>query len=97
MNKEKLGKAEVESLLEKYSLTEWTFTEKSIQREFTFRDFLDAFSFLTKVAIISEKLNHHPDWSGVYNKVNIKLQTHEVGGVTLQDIMMASDVQKLTS
>lgn len=62
---------------------------KSITKSFKFRDFNAAFSFMTRVALLAEKMNHHPEWFNVYNKVDVTLTTHDAGGVTEKDIKMA--------
>lgn len=64
----------------------WQFDGKELSRTFVFKDFNEAFSFMVKGALISEKLDHHPDWRNVYNKVEIRLSTHSVGGVTEKDL-----------
>ena len=63
--------------------------------EFVFKDFITAFSFMTKVATEAEKRQHHPDWSNVYNRVKIGLSTHEAGGVTIKDIEIAKHISQL--
>ncbi|MEM9686765.1 MAG: 4a-hydroxytetrahydrobiopterin dehydratase [Bacteroidota bacterium] len=67
----------------------WSYQNGFISKTFLFEDFVEAFGFISKVAVISEKLNHHPDWSGVYNKVVLRLSTHDSGGVTANDIEFA--------
>ncbi len=65
-------------------------------KTFTFSDFIEAFAFMTKVAFLAEKANHHPDWSNVYNKVVIKLSTHDAGNViTDKDRKLAEAIDKL--
>ncbi len=65
-------------------------------KEFKFKNFIEAFSFMTKVALLAEKANHHPDWSNVYNKVIIKLNTHDAGDtVTAKDIALSELIDKL--
>lgn len=65
-------------------------------RSFVFGDFSEAFSFMTRVALIAEKMNHHPDWSNVYNKVTIRLSTHDAGNtVTEKDRILAAAIDKL--
>tara|TARA_B100000700_G_C14993589_1_gene832583 strand:- start:1037 stop:1333 length:297 start_codon:yes stop_codon:yes gene_type:complete len=71
------------------SLPGWTYNNLSISKSFNFNSFIDAFAFMTKVALISESLNHHPDWRNVYSRVDIKLTTHDLGGVTSKDINLA--------
>lgn len=61
-----------------------------IVREFLFADFRQAFSFMTQVALAAEKLNHHPEWANVYNRVNIALTTHDAGGLTQRDFELAA-------
>ena len=76
----------------------WTITDSRgglLTREFRFRDFREAFGFMTQVALLAEKLDHHPEWSNVYNKVNITLTTHDVGGISERDIKMAEVIDQL--
>ena len=73
----------------------WTIDNKSIKKEFKFDHFIDAFGFMSKVAILSEKIDHHPDWQNTYNKVKINLTTHDRGGVTTNDIKLAESIDKL--
>src|ERR1700753_1582688 len=61
----------------------------AIQRRFAFADFNEAFAFMTRVALLAEKMDHHPEWSNVYNKVDVTLTTHDTGGVSDKDIAMA--------
>jgi 4a-hydroxytetrahydrobiopterin dehydratase len=74
------------------SLKGWTINENSIEKKYVFKDFNQAFGFLSRIALYSEKVNHHADWSGVYNKVNIKLSTHDAGVVTQTDIDFAKEI-----
>ena len=69
--------------------------EKSICKDFNFKNFIDAFSWMSKVALISEKLNHHPEFLNVYNKVEIKLTTHDQGGLSTKDIDLAEKIEEL--
>ena len=62
---------------------------EAIRRQYAFDDFAQAFAFMTQVALIAEKRNHHPEWSNVYNKVDITLTTHDAEGVTDRDIELA--------
>jgi len=66
----------------------------AIRRQYVFKDFVQAFAFMTQVAIIAEKRNHHPEWSNVYNKVDFTLTTHDAGGVTQRDIDLAGDADE---
>jgi 4a-hydroxytetrahydrobiopterin dehydratase len=61
----------------------------AIRRQYVFKDFAQAFAFMTQLAIIAEKRNHHPEWSNVYNKVDVTLTTHDAQGVTERDIDLA--------
>jgi 4a-hydroxytetrahydrobiopterin dehydratase len=62
---------------------------EAIARKFEFRNFSEAFAFMTRVALLAEKMDHHPEWFNVYNKVEVTLSTHDAGGVTDNDIKMA--------
>ncbi|AKR57499.1 Pterin-4-alpha-carbinolamine dehydratase [Devosia sp. H5989] len=75
----------------------WDYDEerKSIFRSFGFRDFSEAFAFMTRVALLAEKAGHHPDWSNSYNVVAISLSTHDAGGVTRNDIELARRIDAL--
>ena len=73
----------------------WEIKSEQIQREFKFANFIEAFSFMTKVALICEKYNHHPNWENVYSKVNIKLNTHDLGGITNLDQTLALEINKI--
>jgi len=69
----------------------------AIRRDFEFGDFVGAFSFMTAVAIIAEKADHHPEWSNVYNKVSMLLTTHDAGGLTARDIELAQKIMEITA
>jgi 4a-hydroxytetrahydrobiopterin dehydratase len=71
------------------SLPGWSVAGGQLHREFQFRDFSEAFGFMSRVALIAETLNHHPDWSNVYNRVTINLSTHSAGGITELDLAFA--------
>ena len=73
----------------------WDLVGGRLRRELRFRDFSQAFAFMTRVALLAEKLDHHPDWSNVYNRVTIELWTHDAGGVTDRDLDFAQAVAKL--
>ena len=75
-------------------IPEWEMKAGKLHREIKFDDFSEAFSFMTRAAIVSEKMNHHPEWSNVYNIVTIDLTTHDAGGVTQLDINWAKKVDK---
>lgn len=73
----------------------WELQDNQLYREFVFKDFVHAFGFMTRVALLAEKANHHPNWSNIYNKVQITLSTHEVNGLTEKDFKLASKIEKL--
>ena len=67
----------------------------AITRSYRFRDFVEAFGFMTKAALVAERMNHHPEWSNVYRTVEVALTTHDAGGVTRKDIELAKAMDKL--
>jgi 4a-hydroxytetrahydrobiopterin dehydratase len=74
----------------------WNEENNSLKRTFTFKDFSEAFAFMTRVALLAEKHNHHPNWSNVWNKVEITLNTHDAGDiVTEKDRKLAKEIDKL--
>jgi 4a-hydroxytetrahydrobiopterin dehydratase len=74
----------------------WKEENNTLNRSFEFKNFIEAFAFMTKVALIAEKMNHHPNWSNVYNKVNISLNTHDAGDtVTEKDRKLADAIDKV--
>jgi 4a-hydroxytetrahydrobiopterin dehydratase len=76
------------------TLDGWQMSEEGdgISREFRFADFVEAFGFMSQVALVAEKLDHHPEWSNVYGKVSIRLTTHDVGGLSDLDFKLASRI-----
>ncbi|MES2762269.1 MAG: 4a-hydroxytetrahydrobiopterin dehydratase [Bacteroidota bacterium] len=76
----------------------WKEENNQLQRSFQFNNFIEAFAFMTKVAFVAEKMNHHPNWANVYNKVDIALCTHDAGNtVTDKDKKLANEIDKLFS
>jgi 4a-hydroxytetrahydrobiopterin dehydratase len=74
----------------------WQEEDNKLKKSFEFKNFVEAFAFMTKVALIAEKMNHHPWWSNVYNKVNIELNTHDAGNlVTEKDHKLAKAIDKV--
>jgi 4a-hydroxytetrahydrobiopterin dehydratase len=74
----------------------WTTEQNKLKKTFTFKDFPEAFAFMTKVAMIAEKMNHHPTWTNTWNKVTFELSTHDAGDiVTEKDRKLAAEIDKL--
>ena len=77
-------------------LSGWEHKDNGIEKSFEFKNFTEAFAFMTQVAMIAEKMDHHPDWSNVYNKVSIRLSTHDAGNVvTDRDHALAAKIDEL--
>lgn len=77
-------------------MSDWTETDGKLCRTFRFNDFSEAFAFMTRVALIAEKQNHHPEWSNVWNTVTIRLSTHDAGGsITEKDRKLAEAIDAL--
>ena len=72
------------------SLSGWDLKDGKLQKSFKFSNFIEAFGFMTRIALEAEKINHHPEWSNVYNTVTVKLSTHDTGGITDYDIKLAN-------
>lgn len=79
------------------TLPGWTYVAErdAIQRRLAFRDFAEAFGFMARVAILAEKADHHPEWTNVWNRVDILLTTHDAGGLSTRDIQMAQTIDAL--
>jgi 4a-hydroxytetrahydrobiopterin dehydratase len=73
----------------------WSRADNSLRREYKFADFVQAWSFMTGAAIQAQTLNHHPDWSNAYSRVEIRLSTHDAGGVTALDLELATRMEAL--
>jgi len=91
----KLSEAQVAAELAK--LDGWSVVNGNLHRVFEFKDFARAFAFMTQVALAAEKMDHHPDWSNVWNKVTIDLSTHSAGGLTKNDFDLAGKIQEIQS
>jgi len=87
---EKLDAASIERRLN--DIEGWGLHEGKLRREFLFKDFVGAFGFMSKVAILAERQDHHPEWFNVYRTVRIDLTTHEAGGITERDFELASAI-----
>lgn len=79
----------------KLHLKDWSLKNNTITRDFKFKTFVEAFSFMTTVAREAAKLNHHPDWSNSYNKVSISLTNNEAKGITQLDFDLAGTIEKI--
>jgi 4a-hydroxytetrahydrobiopterin dehydratase len=77
------------------SLPGWRQEVDVISKTFKFADFTEAFEFMTKVAAVAEHLNHHPEWTNVYNTVDVRLTSHEAGGLTDADFELAAEMNRL--
>ena len=84
---------ELNSFIEKKN--SWITYNQTIKKEFKFNNFIEAFGFISKVALLSEKMDHHPNWQNTYNKVTIELTTHDMGGITTNDLKLADAIDKL--
>ena len=85
----KFSASEIDQALEDLSGWERVESEEAISKTFKFKDFKQAFGFMTQVAMRAEQMNHHPEWFNVYNRVEVKLTTHDAGGVTELDLKLA--------
>ena len=78
------------------NLLGWSVVNGKLHKEFTFKSFIEAFGFMTTAALHIEKMNHHPEWFNVYNKVKVDLVTHDAGGITQNDIGLARTLNSLS-
>jgi 4a-hydroxytetrahydrobiopterin dehydratase len=76
------------------TLEGWTGGDDFITKVFKFEDFAEAFGFMTRIAILADKIDHHPEWFNVYNRVDVTLTTHDAGGVTHKDVTLAEAMEK---
>jgi 4a-hydroxytetrahydrobiopterin dehydratase len=95
MSVPELTEAERQTMLA--GLPNWTATRdgKAIARSFRFADFNEAFGFMTRVALLADKADHHPEWSNVYNRVQIELTTHDANGLSQRDAALAKAIDAL--
>ena len=93
--KKKYSESEVKKVFDHLISKGWEFSEDKIylQKTFQFSNFIEAFSWMGKVAFLAEKINHHPNWTNVYNKVDISLSTHDAGGLTELDLEFANSIE----
>ncbi|MGA1622537.1 MAG: 4a-hydroxytetrahydrobiopterin dehydratase [Synechocystis sp.] len=83
----RLKDSDIQTALQK--LNGWSLQGNKLHRQFQFKNFNEAFGFMTRLALVAEKLGHHPEWFNVYNRVTIDLTTHDAGGITALDIQFA--------
>ena len=91
--RERLSEDKIQEEINK--LERWTLKEGKLSKAFDFPDFVQAFGFMTQVAIEAEKINHHPEWFNVYNRLEINLVTHDVNGISNYDIKLAGTINHL--
>ena len=99
MASEKLAPAQIEerlSALNAEAATPWGIQEGRLRKEFRFADFNAAWGFLSRVALLAEKMDHHPEWWNVYNRVRIELTTHDAGGISELDFRLAAAAERLS-
>ncbi len=89
----RLSQADINEELKK--LPGWKVVNEKLHKEFQFESFNQAFGFMTRAAMEIEKMNHHPEWFNVYNKITIELTTHDVGGITKNDVSLAKILNSL--
>ncbi|MGB5228524.1 MAG: 4a-hydroxytetrahydrobiopterin dehydratase [Eudoraea sp.] len=92
---EKLSEEEIKNSLKE--LPGWEYKDAAIERSYKFKNFKDAFSIMTRIAFECEAQNHHPDWSNVYSSLNIRLNTHDVGGITNNDFELAKSIENIVN
>ena len=93
MTRTALDETEIAALL--VALPKWRRVGATIERDFTFKDFSAAWGFMARVALAAETQGHHPEWSNVWNKVEITLSTHDAGGLTGNDVTLAKAIDAL--
>ena len=76
-------------------LSQWQLRDGKLFRRFQFADFVEAFGFMSRVALLAEARNHHPEWSNVYNRVDIELVSHDLGGITERDTGLAEAIDRV--
>jgi 4a-hydroxytetrahydrobiopterin dehydratase len=92
---EQLGEEERANALDQLGDWDYDDARDAITRQFLFADFAEAFAFMTRVAMLAEKQDHHPEWSNVWNRVDILLTTHDAGGLSVRDLRLAEAIDRL--
>jgi 4a-hydroxytetrahydrobiopterin dehydratase len=93
MKYKKLSENELDETVR--AMNGWELEDGKLKKSFRFSNFVEAFGFMTRIALEAEKMNHHPDWSNVYNTVTIKLSTHDAGAITDYDIKLAKIIDNI--
>ncbi|HEY9643662.1 MAG TPA: 4a-hydroxytetrahydrobiopterin dehydratase [Coleofasciculaceae cyanobacterium] len=78
-------------------LTGWSLQDDKLHRQFQFKSFVEAFGFMSSVALVAESMGHHPEWFNVYNRITVDLTTHDAGGITQNDVTLAKRMNELAS
>ena len=91
MSSSKANNLQIQAFLSSHN--EWQLKDEKLHREFVFKNFIQAFGFMTQAAIISERDNHHPEWFNVYKTVKVDLTTHDANGITEKDFALATDME----
>ena len=86
----------IDDALAEESLSGWAVVDAKLRREFQFDDFVSAFGFMGRSALVAEKMDHHPEWFNVYNRVRVDLTTHDAGGITTLDLDLARAMNRLS-
>jgi len=92
MGVEKLSAQQIEKSLK--NLPGWQIKDDKLHRELKFKNFVQAWGFMTQAAILAQSMDHHPEWSNVYNQVTIDLTTHEAGGISQRDFDLAQQINQ---
>jgi 4a-hydroxytetrahydrobiopterin dehydratase len=95
MKVEKLSNEEIEQRLK--DIAGWKLEDGKLSRELKFTDFSEAFGFMTRVALVAESMNHHPEWFNVWATVRIALTTHDAGGISARDFELAEKINRLSA
>lgn len=94
-NRQKLSDADIQTKLS--DIPGWAVAAGKLHREYKFKDFVQAFGFMTSAALVAESMNHHPEWFNVYSTVNVDLATHDAGGITELDFTLAGKMEELAT
>lgn len=91
----KLSESAINQNLEK--VNHWVLNKNALEKSFVFKDFDEAMEVITKIAQESKNINHHPEWTNVYNKLKIRLSTHEISGISEKDFQLATAIDSIVS